>query len=190
MRHLPLRAIYIFAFVAIAANLHAQQPHRYFVSFFARNASLRPFSIGGHAFVAWGSSGNDSVMVSDKILGFFPGENSTILSSVAEKRRGRIVRGFRANSKDLYLRHLSVEVDSATWYDTQCLGDIWNYQPYNLFSHNCVDFLNELAGLCRLKQPSTRTWVLHFPKKPYRYLRGLQRKNKKRAVHISRMVFD
>lgn len=180
-----------FAFLLLIVQaLPAQQERQYYISFLARNASLRPFSIGGHAFVAWATAEGDSAMISDKILGFFPNEGGNLLTAIAEKRRGRVVKGFRKNSKNLYLRHFSIAVDSTTWQDTQCLGDIWNYQPYNLFSNNCLHFLDELAQICELERPRTYTWLFHFPKKPYKYLRQLHRKNKKRAVRIGVMRYE
>jgi hypothetical protein len=180
-----------FAFLLlVVCTLPAQQERQYYISFLARNASLRPFSIGGHAFVAWAIAEGDSAITSDKILGFFPNEGGNLLTAIAEKRRGRVVKGFRTNSKNLYLRHFSIAVDSSTWQDTQCLGDIWNYQPYNLFTRNCVHFLDELAQQCDLERPRTYTWLFHFPKKPYKYLRQLHRKNKKRAVRIGVMRYE
>lgn len=169
-------------------KLQAQSSKQYYISFMARNASLRPFSIGGHAFIAWATSPvGDTVAAVRKSLGFYPQEGSSILTLVVEKRRGRIVRGFRTNSRDMILRHFSIAVDSATWYDTQCLGDVWNYQPYNLLNRNCVHFINEVAERCELELPRTTTLLFGFPRKPFKYVRNLQRRNRKLAVRMNKI---
>lgn len=172
-----------------ALTLPAQRHAHYYLVFSGRDATLRPFSIGGHAFVSWGYTDLGEVITAEKSLGFFPGPNSDMLDAMLTTKRGKVVKGYSKNSKGVFLKQFTVEVDSAVWVNTQCEADIWNYQPYNLFTRNCVHFMDTLAAMSGLKRPRTKTIIFGFPRKPVKYIKRLYGKNKKRAVRFRQVKF-
>ena len=181
----------LFILLGLGGSLFSQQKHaHYYVTFSARDVSVRPFSLGGHAFVSWGYVDTGIALISEKTLGFFPSKESNMLEEMVARRRGRVVRGYFSNGKGLFLRNMTIEVDSAVWWDTQCEGDIWNYQPYNLFTRNCVHFLDNVVKITGLRRPRTYTWLFHLPMRPVKYTRKLRRKNKRKAVYFRKMHFD
>lgn len=183
------KILYAFLFVSFTCTLTAQRHAHYYLVFSGRDATLRPFSIGGHAFVSWGYTDLGEIITAEKSLGFFPGPESDMLDAMLTTKRGRIVKGYSKNSKGVYLRQLTIEVDSAAWVNTQCEADIWNYQPYNLFSRNCVHFMDTLAAMSGLKRPRTKTFIFGFPRKPVKYIKRLYNKNKRRAIRFRQIQF-
>ena len=179
----------VFLLLSISFTLTAQRHAHYYLVFSGRDATLRPFSIGGHAFVSWGVTDLGAVITAEKSLGFFPGPESDMLDAMLTTKRGKVVKGYSKNSKGVYLKQFTVEVDSTVWVNTQCEADIWNYQPYNLFTRNCVHFMDTLAAMSGLKRPRTKTLIFGFPRKPVKYIKRLYGKNKRRAVRFKQVKF-
>lgn len=184
-----LKILCSFLLLLFYSALPAQRHAHYYLIFSGRDATLRPFSIGGHAFVSWGYTDFGEIITAEKSLGFFPGKNSDMLDAMLTTKRGRVVKGYSKNSKGVFLKQMTVEVDSTVWADTQCEADIWNYQPYNLFSRNCVHFMDKLAAQSGLKRPRTKTLIFGFPRKPVKYIKRLYGKNKKRTVRFRQVRF-
>lgn len=175
-------------FFSIAAA--AQRHEHYYIVFSARDASIRPFSLGGHAVVSWGYTDVSRVVHSKKSLGFFPGAGKNMLEAIISTKRGRLVKGYFSNSKGIYMRQLAIEVDSSIWADTQSEAANWKYQSYNLFTRNCLHFMDKVAKMSLLKCPRTHTCLFRFPLRPVKYTKRLYRKNKNRAVSLQEIHFD
>lgn len=162
------------SFVGFSQNQH------YYILFSARFPSFRPFSIGGHAFVTWRSE--DSIFQKEEqyTYGFFPKKGMGIFKSV----EGLVLEGYVKNSnRERLVRRFIVEVDSALYAETIKEVDMWKAQSYNLFNHNCVDFMNKIATKLGLKTVSTKSCI--FPIKPYRYIKKLKKLNTPRIVKNS-----
>jgi hypothetical protein len=186
----PVKHVLVILLVGWSTFVSGQRHEHYYIVFSARDVSLRPFSIGGHAFVSWGFANGSPLICSEKSLGFFPGNDMNMLDALVATKRGRVVKGYFNNSKGLYMRQLTVEVDSTVWANTQCEADIWNYQPYNLLTRNCLHFMDNVAKMADLRRPRTSTFFFRLPKRPVKYTRQLFRKNKKRAIFFQEMQFD
>lgn len=153
------------------------QSQQYYIMYSARFPSLRPFSIGGHAFITWRSE--DSIQHKEKQLtyGFFPKKGGGIFN----RTEGYVMEGYVKNSnRERLMRRFIIEVDSTTYYETLHIVGTWTTQRYNLFNQNCVDFMHDIAIRMGLKTPSTKKCI--FPRKPQKYILLLKRLNKIRIV--------
>ena len=159
-------------------------PKRYLIIFSARDASLYPFSIGGHAFTTWATQTSPDTIILELTLGFYPNANASLLEKIFEYKHGHLGSGYNNNSNQMELEEMVIEVDSTTWCNSQDVKINWQRKQYNLLRSNCVMFLNAVAKKTNLHR--TKTMRCHFlPIKPIRYLRKLQRKNKDRIVILN-----
>lgn len=191
--HMPVsfpKGILIIQLLLFSMVVGAQSHAHYYIVFSARDASIRPFSVGGHAIISWGYSHDSLLVCSKKSLGFYPGEGRTKIEATLKSRRGRLERGYFANGKGLFMDQMVIEVDSAVWNDTQAEAESWDYKTYNFFTRNCLHFMDKAAAMASLKCPRPHTFLLRMPLKPVKYLRRLQRKNKKRIIFFDEMQFD
>ena len=154
----------------------AQTPH-YYLLFSARFPTLRPFSIGGHAFITWRREDSFQLKTSQFTYGFFPVKGMGIFKDV----QGTVQEGYVKNSnRELLLRRFVIEVDSLEYAETMQEVEVWKSQPYSLYNNNCIHFMNAIGVKLGLKPVNTRTCF--WPMYPYKYLRKLRKINKLRIV--------
>jgi hypothetical protein len=171
-----LKRLLVFYCLASYFTGFSQNQH-YFILFSARFPTLRPFSIGGHAFITWRSEDSAFHKVEQFTYGFFPKKGSPIFKSA----EGLLVEGYVKNSnRDLLVRRFIIEVDSVDYVETLKEADNWKKQSYNLFTNNCVDFMRDVAAKLKLNAPRVRTCIL--PQKPFRYIKKLKKLNASRIV--------
>jgi hypothetical protein len=145
--------------------------------FSARFPAMRPFSIGGHAFVTWRREDSLNIEKHQHTYGFFPKRGMGLLKKVT----GKIVEGYTQNSdKQRLIRRFIIEVDSAEYYQSILVAKDWNNEDFNLFNQNCVVFMNAVVKKLGLNAPRTKSCI--FPRKPQRYIKALKKMNKNRAV--------
>lgn len=151
----------------------------YYLLFSAREASLRPFSLAGHAFVSWGiDSTVEHKIALPLTLGFYPSEKTDIIEEITGNKRGRLVRGWFKNSTNRKsIITLILSTDSLTWEIAKQTADGWHTKGYNLLDRNCVKFMDAIAETAQLRTPRVRM-ILGFPRRPTNYLRRLAKKNK------------
>jgi hypothetical protein len=162
----------------------------FFIIFSAREASAKPFSLAGHAFVSWGiAPKNDSLICSEFTLGFFPNERTGILANIFRSKKGILVVGFLKNSNKRPLQQVIVRTDSLTWLETRDSSALWRTRGYNLIEDNCVKFINDVAEILEMRTPRTNM-IVGFPRRPTNYLHRLYRKNRKTVVKRTDVVFE
>jgi hypothetical protein len=154
----------------------AQTPH-YYVLFSARFPTLRPFSIGGHAFITWRNEDSTHQKTSQFTYGFYPTKGMGILKNV----EGTIKEGYAKNSnRERLVRRFIIEVDSAEYAETLQEVEVWKSQGYSLYNNNCNDFMNAIALKLGLKPADTRSCVI--PMYPFKFIRKLKKLNYLRIV--------
>lgn len=172
-----LKHFFLLFCILLATLGFTQNQQHYYILFSARFPTLRPFSLGGHAFITWRSEDSAFQKVEQFTYGFFPKKGSPVFKSV----QGLLVEGYVKNSnRDLLVRRFIIEVDSAAYFETLKEVDNWKKQSYNLFTNNCVDFMRDMAAKLKLNAPRVRTCIL--PQKPFRYVKKLKKLNTSRIV--------
>jgi hypothetical protein len=170
----------IFATLYSATLVQAQTARERFTMIFsARPPALKPFSIGGHAFVTWGLATDDSLVNTVETAGFYPTDMKAhqFMSNV----RGKIKRGYDYNRNgNPDVAEVRVDVPDSVYFATLRAIHNWQDADYNLCQQNCLSFLDEMADHAGLKTPSTKRFFF-FPKTPHRYVKQLHRKNTRRA---------
>jgi hypothetical protein len=162
-------------FGILLLSIGFSQTSRYYILLSAR--SLRPFSVGGHAFITWLSEDSLALKNEQYTYGFFPKKGMGLFKSV----EGQIVEGYVKNSnRERFVRRFIIEIDSLQYSETLQTVELWKTQTYNLFNNNCVNFMNDIAAKLGLKTVSTKTCL--FPMKPYRYIKKLRKSNKERIT--------
>jgi hypothetical protein len=181
----------LFLLNAAGIQIQAQTPSntQYFLIFSARRPSLKPFSIGGHAFVSWGRGQKDSLVRAVQTYGFYPNKKNTPWATVTEVNIGDVTLGYRKNANGKKVRQLIIQVDSMTWTRTRNQAEGWEGNGYNLLYKNCTDFIDYVAETAGLETPRT-TNCLWLPVKPFNYIKKLWRKNRKHALRIRALKFD
>lgn len=175
MKQTFFRACVAAAALACCARSMPLAAQEHTLVFFARPPALRPFSIGGHAFVSWMTE--DTLrQFSEVVYGFYPAKPRNLLT-MWFKTRGKVVEGFEQN----YAHHLWVEdcvkiVGDSIFHHSMASAARWHGTKYHLLSRNCLAFMDAVADEAGLLTPSTRRFVI-FPKSPTRYLRELMRLN-------------
>jgi hypothetical protein len=169
--------------------VQAQSNLQYFLIFSARRPALKPFSLGGHAFVSWGRGQKDSTIYAVQTYGFYPNSKKSPLTVVTEVNTGDVTTGYRKNAVGKKVRQLIIQVDSMTWSRTRNQAEGWDGNGYNLLYKNCTDFIDYIAETAGLITPKT-TNCLWLPVKPYNYIKRLWRKNRKHALRLNRLRFD
>ncbi len=151
----------------------------WYLLFSAREASLKPFSLAGHAFVSWGIDSTETDTIALPVtLGFYPAEKTNVVEGIAEHKKGNLVRGwFKNNSSRKSIITLILRTDSTTWGRALSVAESWRTSSYNLLDRNCVKFMDDVANAANLKKPRTRM-ILGFPRRPTNYLRRLGKKNR------------
>ncbi len=170
-------------FFAIANVVLANDdaPKRYYLIFSARDMKLKPFSIGGHAFVTWAvQQGTDSLHMT-QTLGFYPNEKASLTENVLDNLHGHIEQGFTTNSKGLELEQMMVEVDSTTWHRSKVVEKGWRKHSYNLLRSNCVSFIDRVAHIAKLKRVKTVKWNF-IPVRPVKYIRKMIKRNRDKII--------
>lgn len=171
---------FFLTFILIHQAIFAQEKH-YFIVFSARDMHLKPFSIGGHAFVSWATKNKTTdTMISHQTLGFYPEPHSNFFKATFSKIRGRVMNGFDYNKKGMKLEQMIVEVDSTSWYNSQKVEKGWARHSYNLLRSNCVSFIDRVAGIAKLKRIKTTRWR-YIPVRPVKYIRHMIKKNNKKV---------
>jgi hypothetical protein len=154
----------------------AQTPH-YYILFSARFPTLRPFSIGGHAFITWRNEDSTLQKMSQFTYGFFPTKGMGIFKDV----EGTIKEGYSKNSNhERLVRRFIIEVDSLEYAETLQEVEVWKSQPYSLYNNNCIHFMNAIGVKLGLKPVNTRTCF--WPMYPYKFIRKLKKLNALRIV--------
>jgi hypothetical protein len=154
----------------------AQTPH-YYLLFSARFPTIRPFSIGGHAFITWRNEDSIQQKFSQFTYGFYPTKGMGIFRDI----EGTIKEGYAKNSnRERLVRRFIIEVDSLEYAETMQEVEVWKSQPYSLYNNNCIHFMNAIAVKLGLKPVNTRTCLL--PMYPYKYIRKLKKLNTLRIV--------
>jgi hypothetical protein len=163
-------------FLFLSQLILAQTPH-YYVLFSARLPTLRPFSIGGHAFITWRNEDSLRQKTSQFTYGFFPTKGMGILKNV----EGTIKEGYAKNSnRERFVRRFIIEVDSAEYAETLQEVEVWKSQGYSLYNNNCIHFMNAIAVKLGLKPASTRSCII--PMYPFKFIRKLKKMNRLRIV--------
>ncbi len=164
-------------FLILFSSLCFAQNGHYYILFSARFPSLRPFSIGGHAFITWRSEDSTQNKEEQFTYGFFPKKGGGIFNNT----EGALMEGYVKNSnRERLVRRFIIEVDSACYHETLETVGKWQKQTYNLFNRNCVDFLDEMSLKLGLKTPKTKICI--FPRKPQRYIKLLKKSNPTRIT--------
>lgn len=160
----------------IFAQKQRPKPH-YYLLFSARFPTLRPFSIGGHAFLTWRLEDTLTKKSDQFTYGFSPKSGSGIFRKV----EGHVVEGYIKNSKrERLVRRFIIEIDSTDYANTIKEVNIWKAQSYSLYKNNCVHFMNGIASKLCLNLVSTKGCII--PKYPYKYIRQLKRENRLRII--------
>jgi hypothetical protein len=162
---------------------------KYYLLFSAREASIKPFSLAGHAFVSWGIAERDSQICSQITYGFYPTAGHGLLAELFQKKRGKVIFGFMKNSNRRKILQVIARTDSATWHETRDTAQIWVRRGYNLLDQNCVKFIDDIAETVGLRTPRTRM-LLGFPRRPTNYVHRLYKKNKRRTIENRGLTFD
>lgn len=171
---------FFLVFILVNQVLFAQEV-QYFIVFSARDMHLKPFSIGGHAFVSWATKDKfNDTLVSHQTLGFYPDSHSNIFQATFSKIRGHVKKGFDYNRKGMKLEQMIVEVDSTSWHRSKKVEKGWAKHSYNLLQSNCVSFIDRVAGIVKLKRIKT-TRFHYVPVRPVKYIRSLIKKNNKKV---------
>jgi hypothetical protein len=174
----------------IFAQEDSVRPNRYFMIFSARDYHLKPFSIGGHAFVSWAVKGKGSdTLFSKRTLGFYPQANSNVFQAAFQVIEGHIMEGFDYNRKGMKLEQMIVEVDSLTWARSQKVEKGWARHHYNLLRSNCVSFIDRAARMSRLNSVKTTKWK-YMPVRPVKYIRKMIQKNKKKVIENQYVIVE
>ena len=161
---------------SVFAQKQRSKPH-YYLLFSARFPTLRPFSIGGHAFLTWRKEDSSSKKFEQFTYGFGPQQGSGIFRKV----KGEVLGGYIKNSKrERLVRRFIIEIDSSDYSKTLKEIDIWKTQSYSLYRNNCVHFMNSVAAKTCLQTVSTKSCII--PKYPYKYIRQLKRENRLRII--------
>lgn len=170
------KKLFLSFFLLVSVGAFAQNVH-YYVLFSARFPTLRPLSIGGHAFVTWRREDSTLTIEEQYTYGFYPKKYMGIFRDV----EGQLIEGYVKNSnRELFLRRFIVETDSLTYYQTLENAKNWNKENYSLFDKNCVHFLDEIAVQLGLTPPPPRSIII--PRKPQRYIKLLKKLNRSRIV--------
>jgi hypothetical protein len=176
VKMLHIKRLFILFFIFLSSLCLAQTQH-YFIQFSARFPALRPFSLGGHAFITWRSEDSTLQKEEQFTYGFFPKKGGGIFKNT----EGAVVEGYVKNSnRERLVRRFIIEVDSALYFKTLESATAWKTQYYNLFNKNCVDFMNDLALKLNLKTPPTKKCI--FPRKPQKYIKLLKKLNRANIV--------
>jgi hypothetical protein len=171
-----LKRNFILLFLLFSQLIIAQTPH-YYILFSARFPTLRPFSIGGHAFITWRNEDPLQLKSSQFTYGFYPTKGMGILKDVD----GTIKEGYAKNSnRERLVRRFIIEVDSAEYAETLQEVEVWKSQAYSLYNNNCIHFMNAIAVKLGLKPASTRSCII--PMYPFKFIRKLKKINKLRIV--------
>ncbi len=124
-------ALFIFSGnLAAQANISVPAKHFYLV-FSARPATIKPFSLGGHAFVSWGD-GDSNIICAQRTLGFYPNKKINLYTAIFKRKPGRVEKGFRTNARGVRLTQMVVELDSSTWNETLLTSVAWDGAGYKL----------------------------------------------------------
>lgn len=154
----------------------AQKPH-YYLLFTARFPTLRPFSIGGHAFITWRNEDVSNKKMKQFTYGFYATKGMGVLKDVD----GTIKEGYAKNSnRERLVRRFIIEVDSLQYAQTMQEVEVWKTQRYSLYHNNCIHFMNAIIEKIRFQPVKIRSCVL--PMYPYRYIRKLKKLNVLRIV--------
>jgi hypothetical protein len=160
-----------------SAQIMVAQNTHYYILFSARFPTLRPFSIGGHAFITWRSEDSVHQKAHQFTYGFFPQKGMGIFRKVP----AAIKEGYVKNSnRERLVRRFILEVDSLQYLETLQEVEYWKSQPYSLFNNNCIHFMNAIITRLCMKPVDTRTCFI--PMKPYRYIKKLKKLNTLRIV--------
>jgi hypothetical protein len=179
---MQIRLFFLWLGLLYAPALFAQDG-AYLLVFSARNASWKPFSIGGHAFVTWARIGKNQQMHLVETYGFYPNQKKNMFQAITSLESGQVIEGYLLNSKGKRTYQLKVQVDSTTWTQSLCNAEGWNGRAYNLIYNNCNDFLSAVAEQAGLKTPKTNN-LFGFPRNPVKYIKKLWRKNKNRVGRL------
>jgi hypothetical protein len=178
----PLLLLYFISTAALGFTqtaLNSKHTQRYYVLFSARAPALRPFSIGGHAFITWRKEDTVHHKSSQFTYGFAPkkGKGMGVFKSV----KGQMEAGYIKNSnKELFIRRFIIEIDSAQFTNSLKEIPVWKKESYSLLNKNCVTFMNEIALIVGLKETPTKFCI--FPIRPYKYIKKLKKKNAERIT--------
>jgi hypothetical protein len=171
-----LKRFLILYCILLSSFCSAQKPH-YYLLFSARFPTLCPFSIGGHAFITWRSEDILRKKTNQFTYGFYATKGMGVLKDVA----GTIKEGYAKNSnKERLVRRFIIEVDSLQYAETMQEVEVWKSQPYSLYHHNCIHFMNAIIEKIHFEPVKIRTCLL--PMYPYRYIRKLKKLNLLRIV--------
>jgi hypothetical protein len=171
-----LKRFFILFFLFLSQCIIAQTPH-YYILFSARFPTLRPFSIGGHAFITWRHEDSLQQKTNQFTYGFYPTKGMGILKNVD----GTIKEGYAKNSnRERLVRRFIIEVDSAEYAETLQEVEVWKSQAYSLYNNNCIHFMNAIALKLGLKPASTRSCII--PMYPFKFIRKLKKLNKLRIA--------
>lgn len=175
-----LKTVLILFSLLLTNSVFAQKPKpkpHYYLLFSARFPTLRPFSIGGHAFLTWRMEDSVAKKYEQFTYGFGPAEGSGIFKKV----KGEVLEGYIKNSKrERLMRRFIIEVDSSDYFNTLREINIWKAQSYSLYRNNCVHFMNSVAAKTCLQTVSTKSCII--PKYPYKYIRQLKKANRLRII--------
>lgn len=161
-----------------------QNTARRLLIFSAREASMKPFSFTGHAFVSWGEqSAPDSAVDAPTTFGLFPVHGLALPALILGGLPASVVAGFRSNSKHVPTFQAVFEVDSAAYQAALDTAKAWDGRGYFLLRQNCVAFMNAVAEAAGLDTPHTRL-APGLPRRPLVYLKKLARRNLKTRVFI------
>ncbi len=172
-------SLIVFCLLFTSTIFAQQQPSKvhYYLLFSARFPTLRPFSIGGHAFLTWRMEDSAAQKFEQFTYGFGPAKGSGIFRKV----KGEVLEGYIKNSKrERLMRRFIIEVDSSDYAATLKEMAIWKTQSYSLYRNNCVHFMNSVAAKTCLKTVSTKPCII--PKYPYHYIKQLKKENRLRIV--------
>ena len=182
------RTMTLLLVVILTSQLPAQISEHYYLIFSARPATLKPFSIGGHAFVSWGR-GDSNEIKAQRSFGFYPKPKSNLCALLFKKNPGRVENGFKTNSRGVRVTQMVMELDSLHWYESLQTADVWNGEPYNLWDYNCTAYVDGVAKMVHLKTPRRKT-LFGFPRAPVKYIERLWRKNQKRSTKPARIYYE
>lgn len=141
--------------------------NNYFVVFCSRN-SPNPTTLPGHAYVVWGIEDAANSRSSQKSFGFYPDPDESskvVLSSVPGKLLDEATQGVPST---FLTARLIAQVNKQPYTDSQSQIDIWRTSEYNLFSRNCINFVQAVATTLGLFPPEVESFSL-----PTNYLEKL-----------------
>jgi hypothetical protein len=186
MRAMKTKKWIFLGFLFIRTILMAGDTEKhYFLIISARGTDWETGSYAGHAFVSWATQLGEDSMVAEKTAGFYPNKTADFLDMAFDTLKGHIEPTFEGNSNELNVpvEQIVLELDSASWFESQRVESLLKQKYYNLFDFNCVHFVDKIVSATPLKrtEPKHYWWL---PMRPLTYLKQIVQLNKAKVVRM------